>query len=91
MTETREPVGYSPREEIAHSVIHGVGILLSIAGLIALIVVARRTGDPWHVLACAVYGATLILLYLASTLYHCVPSPRAKPSCGCSTTRRSTC
>ena len=80
MTETRETVGYSPREEIVHSAIHGVGILLSIAGLIALIVVARRTGDPWHVLACAVYGATLILLYLASTLYHCIPSPRVKPT-----------
>ena len=79
MTATREPACYSLREEIAHSAIHGVGILLSIAGLIALIVVARRTGDPWHVLACAVYGVTLILLYLASTLYHCIPSPRFKP------------
>lgn len=79
MTAMREPACYSVREEIAHSVTHGVGILLSIAGLIALTVVARRTGDPWHVVACAVYGTTLILLYLASTLYHCVPSPRAKP------------
>lgn len=75
---TREAMGYSVKEEIAHSVIHGVGILLSIAGLIALLAVARRTGNASYVLACAVYGVTLILLYLASTLYHCVPSPRAK-------------
>ncbi len=78
MTEKREPVSYSLREEIAHSAIHGVGILLSIAGLVALIVVARRTGDAGYVLACAIYGATLILLYLASTLYHSIPSPRHK-------------
>jgi hemolysin III len=75
---TREAVGYSVKEEIAHSVIHGVGILLSIAGLIALVEVARRTGNTSYVLACAIYGVTLVLLYLASTLYHCIPSPRAK-------------
>src|SRR5215216_4533510 len=40
--------------------------------------VARRTGDPSHVVACGVYGATLILLYLASTLYHSIPWPKAK-------------
>ena len=78
MTATREVGAYSVREEIAHSAIHGVGILLSIAGLAALILIARRTGDPWHVVACAIYGLTLILLYLASTLYHSIPSPRAK-------------
>jgi hemolysin III len=78
MAETLDTGSYSIKEEIAHSAIHGLGILLSIAGLIALLVVARRTGDPAHVLACGVYGVTLILLYLASTLYHSIPSPRAK-------------
>ncbi|HEY2291189.1 MAG TPA: hemolysin III family protein [Thermoanaerobaculia bacterium] len=69
---------YSVREEIAHSAIHGLGIALSIAGLIALVLTARRTGDAWDVVASAVYGATLILLYLASTLYHGIPHARAK-------------
>jgi len=69
---------YSVREEIAHSAIHGLGVALSIAGLIALVLTARRTGDEWDVLASAVYGFTLILLYLTSTLYHGVPNPRAK-------------
>ena len=78
MTATQETVGYSVKEEIAHSAIHGLGILLSIVGLAALVLVARRTGDPSHVLACSVYGATLILLYLASTLYHGLTFPRAK-------------
>src|SRR5829696_2025585 len=78
MAATQETVGYSVKEEIAHSAIHGLGILLSIVGLAALVLVARRTGDPSHVLACSVYGATLILLYLASTLYHSIPFSRAK-------------
>ena len=78
MTGSLESVSYSVREEIAHSAIHGVGILLSIAGLVTLLLVALRTGDPRHVVACGVYGVTLILLYLASTLYHSIPSPRAK-------------
>jgi hemolysin III len=69
---------YSVREEIAHSAIHGLGIALSIAGLIALVATARRTEDPWNVVASAVYGVTLILLYLASTLYHGIPNPNAK-------------
>lgn len=69
---------YSLKEEIAHSVTHGLGMLLSIAGLVTLVLVARQTGDPWHIAAFSVYGVTLILLYLASTLYHCIPSPRLK-------------
>lgn len=69
---------YSVREEIAHSAIHGLGIVLSIAGLIALVLTARRTGDTWDLVASAVYGVTLILLYLASTLYHSIPHPPAK-------------
>jgi len=78
MIVTQETGGYSVKEEIVHSAIHGLGILLSILGLAALVLVARRTGDPSHVLACSVYGATLILLYLASTLYHSITFPRAK-------------
>src|SRR5262245_18640032 len=54
---------------------HGVGALLAVAGLIALLVLAR--GKPWHALGYAIYGASLILLYTASALYHLLPvSPR---------------
>jgi hemolysin III len=78
MARTLEAGAYSVREEIAHSAIHGIGIALSIAGLIALVLTARRTGDTWDLVASAVYGVTLVLLYLASTLYHSIPSARAK-------------
>jgi hemolysin III len=62
-----------------NGVTHGVGFLLSIAGLVVLVVLAASRGGARHVVACSVYGATLIILYLASTLYHSVSAPRAKP------------
>lgn len=65
-------------EEIANSVTHGVGALASIAALPILVVVAVSRGDPWQVVGGAIFGATLIMLYVASTLYHALPHPRAK-------------
>jgi len=70
---------YSLREEIASSLIHGIGIVLSIAGLATLAAAASLRGDAWHVASVCVYGATLVLLYTASTLYHGIPNPGAKP------------
>ena len=69
---------YSLAEEIAHAITHGVGLLLGIAGLVVLIVFASLRGDAWHVVSVSVYGATLVLLYAASTFYHALPAPRAK-------------
>ncbi len=65
-------------DEIANSVTHGVGVLLSVAGLVVLVTLAALHGTAWHIVACSVYGATLVLLYLASTLYHAIQAPRAK-------------
>ena len=70
--------GYSLGEEIAHTVTHGVGLLLSIAALILMVVYSSRYGDAWHITSTSIYGATLILLYAASTFYHGVPVSRAK-------------
>lgn len=61
---------YSAAEELLHVTTHGLGAILSVAGLIALLPAAVRSGDPWKVASAAVYGATLFLLYLGSTLYH---------------------
>ena len=65
-------------EEIANSITHGVGALLAVAGLVVLVVLAARRGDPWRVTAFSIYGATLVALYLASTFYHAFPQPRLK-------------
>ena len=69
---------YSVKEEIFNSITHGVGTLLSIAGLVILVVMASIKGNTWHVVACSIYGATMILLYLNSTLYHSLTAPKAK-------------
>lgn len=61
---------YSIGHEIANAVTHGIGGGLSIAGLSLLLTVAVLYGDVWHIVSSAIYGATLILLYFASTLYH---------------------
>lgn len=70
---------YSIREEVANSITHGLGIVLAIAGLAVLVTFATLHGDIWHIVACSVFGATLILLYTSSTLYHSLPIPRLKP------------
>ena len=65
-------------EEIANSLTHGLGLILSIAGLSVLVTLAAVRGDAWTVVGCAVFGATLVLLYAASTLYHGLSATRWK-------------
>lgn len=65
-------------EEFANSITHGVGLALSLTGLAVLLVLAFWKGTAWHVATFAVYGATLVLLYAASTAYHAARSPRRK-------------
>jgi hemolysin III len=74
MAERRLSLG----EEIANSVTHGVAALASIAALPILLVVAAGRQDPWQVVGGAIFGATLVMLYSASTLYHALPHSRAK-------------
>ena len=69
---------YSIGEEIANSVTHGVGVVLSIGGLAVLTAFASVLGNTWHIVSCSIFGATLILMYAASTLYHSIQLPRVK-------------
>lgn len=69
---------YTVAEEIANAVTHGVGVALAIAALAILVARATLRGDAWHVASCAIFGAMLVVLYTASTLYHSIPHPRAK-------------
>ncbi len=66
-------------EEVANAVTHGIGAGMSIAGLVVLVVMAVAAGSPLAVLSVSVYGATLVLLFLASTLYHSVHHEGARP------------
>jgi hemolysin III len=69
---------YSYREELANSITHGVGIVFAIGALVIMDVFAALFGDAWHIVSCTIFGATLIILYTASTLYHSIPIPKTK-------------
>jgi hemolysin III len=69
---------YTLKEEIVNSLTHGVGALLSVAGLIVLLAMAITYGDVWRVFSLSIYGTSLFVLYLASTLYHMIQHRRAK-------------
>jgi hemolysin III len=64
------PATYTPGEERANVITHGLGLALSVVGLAVLVTLAGRRGDAWRVTATAIFGATLVLLYMSSTLYH---------------------
>jgi hemolysin III len=65
-------------EEIANAITHGLGLVGSIVALPVLLAAPHLRVDGWTTLGVAVFGTTLVLMYLASTLYHAVPHPRAK-------------
>ena len=78
MSTRTQVARYSTAEEIANSITHGVGLLLAMAGLATLVAFAVLRGTAWHIVGCSIFGATLVLSYLTSTLYHSIPSVRAK-------------
>lgn len=69
---------FTKGEEIANSITHGIGGLLSIAGLVLLIVFSALYGNAWHVVSFTLFGSTMVLLYTASTLVHGLPKGKAK-------------
>lgn len=86
MTRAAALQRYSLGDEIASSITHGIGVVLSIAGLALLVAFAAKYGQARAITSSAVFGTTLILLYTASTVYHTTssvqhpePSPTIEP------------
>ncbi len=69
---------YTPREELTNALTHGLGVVLSVAGLVLMVVYSALNGDAWHVTSTAIFGGSLIALYTASTLYHSFRSAELK-------------
>jgi hemolysin III len=69
---------YRVREEVVHTVTHGIGIVFGIVGLVILISYATSCGSARHIVGCCIFCAALIILYSASTLYHGIQHPAAK-------------
>jgi hemolysin III len=61
---------YTRREEVANAITHGIGTVLSLAALVVLIVFASLKGTSWHVVSFTIYGVTMLILYVNSTLVH---------------------
>lgn len=61
---------YEPKEERINVWSHFIGFLLSIVALTLLVIKSSLVGNVWHIVSYSIYGASMILLYLASTLYH---------------------
>jgi hemolysin III len=68
----------TPGEELANSLTHGLGVALAIAGLVVMVVFAAKRGTARDVVGACIFGSSLILLYLMSTLYHAFRGPRVK-------------
>ena len=69
---------FSFKEEIANSIVHGLGLVLAIVGVVVLLVYASVNGDALHIVSVSIFGASLLLLYGSSTLYHSIPNARVK-------------
>lgn len=69
---------YTLGEEIMNSITHGVGALLGLAALVLCVVKSAMAGDAYAIVASAIYGTTLIMLYTMSCLYHALKVNRAK-------------
>lgn len=78
MTEKSEKPRYTLGEEIFNSVSHGTGGALAVAGTVVLIVCSAIYSDAWAVVSSCIYGASLIILYTMSTLYHAITNEKAK-------------
>lgn len=61
---------YSRKEEVANAITHGIGAVLSLAALVLLIVFSSLEGTAWHIVSFTIYGVTMLLLYVSSTLVH---------------------
>lgn len=69
---------YTLGEELVNAISHGIGALLAVAALVLLIVSAAFSGSALYVVCSCIYGSTLVLMYVFSTLYHSLTNPKAK-------------
>lgn len=74
-TVSVDSCGYSPKEEMANSISHGLGIVAGIFGLVLSLVKGQQTLDSVQLFGLVIYCASIILLFSCSTLYHSISSP----------------
>lgn len=72
------PFNPSRREELANTLTHGFGLLASVAGGAVMITLTAIHGNAWQIVSASIFSASLIFLYVASSLHHGITSPKAK-------------
>lgn len=73
-----ENMEYTKKEEVANSLSHGIGAILSIVALVVMVVFAAFTGDKYKISSVCIFGISLIILYTMSTIYHAITNENAK-------------
>ena len=69
---------YDPKEEKLNVISHAIGLVLSVLALVLLVVYSAKEGSAWHIVSFSIYGASLIVLYSASTFYHYSKTPKLR-------------
>ncbi|WP_108671513.1 PAQR family membrane homeostasis protein TrhA [Peribacillus acanthi] len=69
---------FTKKEELVNALTHGIGVILSITALVFLIIRSVTEGTAWHVTTFIIYGVSMLVLYLCSTLVHSFPPGKAK-------------
>lgn len=69
---------FTIKEEIANAITHGIGVLLSIPALVFLIIFAANYGSAWDIVSFTIFGVSMLLLYLSSTLLHSITHKKTK-------------
>ncbi len=69
---------FTKEEEIVHAITHGIGAVFSIAALVILTVMAAMHGNAWHIVSFTLFGSTMLVLYVSSTIVHALPEGRWK-------------
>lgn len=64
---------FSKKEEMAHAITHGLGAILSIAGLVLLIIYSSMSGEALSIVSVIIFGSSMLIMYVASTIVHSLP------------------
>ena len=70
--------GYTFREEVGNTITHILGMMFSVCATSVLVTLSCFWGDCWSIVSCAIFGASMLLVYTASSVYHAVQNERAK-------------
>jgi hemolysin III len=78
MATSSDTSRFSNSEDFANAISHLIGTFLSVAALVIMVIFSALRGNAWHIVSSSVFGTSLIMLYLSSTIAHCLPAGRKK-------------